>query len=392
MATATRYAHPSPAPEPPGPSPGAAASPVRLSAAVMCHPSREAAARALAGRFPDLHATVVLDPAPDGPPDALRTALRAWSAVVPGATHHLVLQDDALPAEDFLRRLHALVAAQPDAALSLFTEWGSRTSYALRIAAMSGHHLAPVVDDYVPCVGLVLPAGVARGFADHARAEAADGDPDDLALLHYLAARGVRTLVPVANLVDHDNGAPSLVGNSVHGPRSAACLVPPDLAALPAEPTVLTGLGTVPYYDFWGQYSDACIPDDSTVDGRVRSSARVFLRGHGVTQDELSAGLAAALERCPERAFLTERVSEIVLTEVWIVSFLLGFTAAGLEGRGGASLDLTGPLPAAALATLGPGAVRRVVPRWLLPAVGALLTPLVLEAVRAGAARAPLRS
>ncbi|MEU3404611.1 hypothetical protein ABZ766_11770 [Streptomyces sp. NPDC006670] len=385
---------PSTAPHPsPAPSGGAAAAPVRLSVVVMAHPRRAAAARALAGRLSGLGAAVVLDPEPDGPPNALRTALRAWSAVAPGATHQVVLQDDALPVEGFAERLHALVAAQPDAALSLFTEWGSRSSYALRIAAMSGHQLAPVVDDYVPCVGLVLPAGVARGFEAHARAEARDGDPDDLALLRYLVARGVRTLVPVANLVDHDNETTtSLVGNSVHGPRSAACLVPPSRAPLPPVPTVLTGLGTVPYYDFWGQYSDACVPDASSLDGRVRSSARVFLRGHGVREEELSAALGAALERCPERAFLEERVSEIVLTEVWIVSFLLGFLAAELEGGGGAGLDLTGPLPAAALATLGPGAVRRVVPRRLLPAVGALLTPLVLEAVRAGIARAPLRA
>ncbi|MFH9404224.1 hypothetical protein [Streptomyces sp. NPDC017638] len=363
-------------------------SPVRISAAVMSHPRRAAAAHALAGRFPGLDITVVLDPEPDGPPSALRTARLAWAAVAPDATHHLVLQDDALPTEDFLTRLHALVAARPDAALSLFTEWGSRTSYAVRLAAMHGHDLAPVVDDYVPCVALVLPAEIARGFDPYARAKVDGGHPDDLALLHYLTDLGTPVLIPVAGLADHDNDT-SLVGNNVHGPRRAACLLPPEPAALPAEPSVLDGLGTVPYYDFWGQYSDACIPDPSSVDGRVRSSARVFLAGYGVTQQELDQGLREALARSAERALLGDLVSEVVLTEVWIVSFLLGFIAADLEGRGGTTLDLTGPAARAALATLAPGAVRRIVPVRRLPAVGALLTPVVLDAVRAGMARAP---
>ncbi|MFF1381498.1 hypothetical protein [Streptomyces sp. NPDC058308] len=365
-------------------------SPIRISAAVMSHPRRSSAARALAARFPELDISVVLDPEPDGPPNALRAARLAWAAVSPDATHHLVLQDDALPAERFLERLHHLVAARPEAALSLFTEWGSRSSYALRIAAMLGHDLAPVVDDYVPCVALVLPAEVARGFDEYVQAKIEAEQPDDLALLHYLTDQGTPTLVPVAQLVDHDNG-PSLVGNSVHGPRRAACLVPPQHAPLPLAPSLLTGLETVPYYDFWGQYSDACVPDPSSLDGRVRSSARVYLAERGVPQEELYSGLRAALGGSPGRALLGDTVSEVVLTEIWIVSFLLGFIAAELEGRGGTTLDLTGPVAATALATLAPGAIRRVVPTHRLPAVGALMTSLVLDAVRDGIGRAPSR-
>ncbi|MFE2377231.1 hypothetical protein [Streptomyces sp. NPDC059398] len=366
------------------------ATPIRLSVAVMSHPDRAAAAEALARRYPELRARVVLDPDPQGPPSALRTARRAWAAVEPDATHHLVLQDDALLADDFAARLAALITAYPRAALSLFAEWGSRSSYALRIAAMHGHHVAPVVDDYIPCVALVLPAEDARQFDGWAGAKAATEDPDDLTLLHYLVERKTPALVPVVNLVDHENGD-SLVGNNVHGPRSAACSVPwRDDVALPAVPSLLTGLGTVPYYDFWGQYSDACLSDPSSVDGRVRSSARVFLREKGVSEVELAVGLRAALERSPERGFLVDRLSEVVLTEVWIVSFLLGYLAAAHEGRGAGALDLTGRVAGAALATLGPGAVRRVVPTRWLPAIGTLLTPLVIDAVRAGAARVPL--
>ncbi|MFJ9606891.1 hypothetical protein ACIRS1_11190 [Kitasatospora sp. NPDC101176] len=360
--------------------------PIRLSAAVMTHPRRAAAAHALVERFPGLDLTVVLDPEPDGPPSALRSARVAWESVRPGATHHLVLQDDALPVEDLLDRLLPLIEAEPDAALCLFTEWGSRTSYAVRIAALLGHDLAPAVDDYVPSVALVLPADVALGFGEFVRTKADSGHPDDLALLNYLADRGTRTLIPVANLVDHHNDV-SLVGNNVHGRRSAACLAPVG-AALPAGGpySLLTGLETVPYYDFWGQYSDACVPDDSTVDGRVRTSAREALLERGVTVDRLAAELRESLGRRPESELLTDRVSEVVLTEVWIVSFLLGVITAEVDPGRGAGIDPDRPLAGAALATLGPGAVRRVVPDRLLPAVGALLRPLVRDAVLAGAA------
>lgn len=365
-------------------------APIRLSAAVMAHPKRAAAAHALAARFPELHVQVALDPEPDGPPSALRSARLAWAAVAPDATHHLVLQDDALPADNFLERLHSLIVAQPEAALSLFAEWGSRTSYAVRIAAMHGHHLAPVIDSYVPCQALVLPAETARGFDAYVEAKVDKSTEDDVALLHYLADRGISRLIPVANLADHDTDV-SLVGNNVHGLRTSACLVPAHLAPLPAVPSVLTGLGTVPCYDFWGQYSDACIIDPASVDGRVRSSARVFLLEQGITEGEMATELQAALGRLPGRDFLTDRVSDIVLTEVWIVSYLLGFLAADLDGQRGASLDLTGPVASAALASLAPGAIRRIVPTRWLPAVGALLTPLVLDGVRAGMARVPVR-
>ncbi|MFB6889815.1 hypothetical protein ACFCX4_10930 [Kitasatospora sp. NPDC056327] len=359
-------------------------TPVRLSAAVMTHPRRAAAARDLVERFPELDLTIASDPEPDGPPTALRSARVAWESVRPGATHHLVLQDDAVPAEDLLERLLPLLEAEPKSAVCLFTEWGSRTSYAVRTAAMLGHDLAPAVDDYVPSVALVLPAELALGFAGFIRAKADTGHPDDVAMLHYLADRGTRTVVPVVNLVDHHNDV-SLVGNNVHGLRSAVCLGPADPAPTAGAPySLLTGLATVPYYDFWGQYSQACVPDASAVDGRVRTSARDALLERGVTMEHLTAGLRISLARRPESALLTDRLSEIVLTEVWIISFLLGVVTAEVDPAGGAGIDADRPVAAAALATLGPGAVRRVVPERLLPAIGALLRPLVRDAVLAG--------
>ncbi|MET9232381.1 hypothetical protein [Lentzea sp. NPDC003310] len=363
---------------------------IRLSGAVMTHPKRVAAARALSDGLPELGLQVVVDPQPEAPPAALRTARLAWAAVGPDATHHLVLQDDAVPAADFLRRLEPLVAARPDAALSLFTEWGSRTSHVVRIAALLGYTMAPVVDDYIPAVGLVLPAEVARGFEEYARAKLDGRDHDDVALLDYLSDLGVETVIPVAGLVDHREDI-SLVGNNVMGNRSATCF--PPAGTVPAGPhSLLTAPATVPYYDFWGQYSDACVPDESSVDGRERSSARAWLLERSVTHPEMMALLEEALARHPQREFLVDRLSEIVLGEVWIVAFLLGVIAAEHAREVGRPLDFAAPLAKAALATFGPGAVRRVVPARWLPTVGSVLEPLVLDGVRAGAARENART
>lgn len=111
---------------------------VHISCAVMTHPRRADAARALARSLPELSPTVVVDPVPEGAPSTLRTSLAAWSALPDGATHHLVLQDDAGPRPGLYEALSALVSAHPDQPLSLFCEWGSATATSARWAALGG--------------------------------------------------------------------------------------------------------------------------------------------------------------------------------------------------------------------------------------------------------------
>ncbi|MFF2523656.1 hypothetical protein [Streptomyces liangshanensis] len=348
---------------------------VRLSTVVMAHPSRAAAAQLLCDSHPALEARVVTDPEPDGPPSALRTARLAWRSVAPGATHHLVLQDDAILAPDFADRVTALVSARPEAAVSLFTEWGSRTANAVRIAALLGHAWAPVVDDYLPSVALVLPAGLARGFEEYALTKAAGEDTDDVALLGYLA--GTETLVPVANPVDHANPA-SLVGNDVMGPRSSACFpaaVPPGAAGSGR----LGDLATVPYYCWWEQLAVAYVQDPAAPDGWRRVPAEDVLLERGITRHDVVSALRETLEALPLREFVRDRVSDVLLAEVWTTAFCLGV----VTHEAGGEADLAAPLARTALDTLAPGALRRVIPvRWL-GAVGELLAPLV----RAGVAR-----
>ncbi|WP_306336310.1 hypothetical protein [Streptomyces sp. KL118A] len=364
------------------PAPGTDAPEIRLSTVVMAHPRRAAAARELCARHPELDARLITDPDPEGPPSALRTARLAWQSVAPGATHHLVLQDDAILAPGFAERVRALIADRPDASLSLFTEWGSRTANAVRVAALRGDTWAPVVDDYLPSVALVLPAPLALGFEEYAAAKTAEEDTDDVALLGYLDAAGTETVVPVANLVDHANPA-SLVGNDVMGPRSAACF--PDAApALPRDrqrPQELVHLDAVPYFCWWEQLAVAYVRDAAAPDGWRRVPAEDALLERGITRERVVGALREALDRLPHRAFVHDRVSDVLLTEIWTTAYALGVVTR----ESGGAPDFTAPLARTALATLAPGALRRVVPAGWLAAVGELLAPLVADAVACGA-------
>lgn len=352
-------------------------SDLRLSTVIMAHPRRRAAAEALGEAHPALAARVVTDPEPLGPPSALRTARLAWRSVAPDATHHLVLQDDAVLRPDFADTVAALAAARPRDSVSLFTEWGSRTANAVRAAALLGHAWAPVVDDYLPSVALVLPAALAGGFEEYAAAKAAPDATDDVTLLDYL--QDVDRVVPVAGPVDHAN-PPSLVGNDVMGPRSAACLAP---AGDPGG-SVLPAMRAVPYFCWWEQLAVVYLRDPASPDGWRRVPAEEALLERGIGRERVVAALRGALAGVPHRELIHDRVSDVLLAEVWTTAYALGVVTRDLGGFP----DLARPAAREALATLAPGALRRVVPvRWLA-AVGELLYPLVAAAVLEGAADA----
>ncbi|WP_435245821.1 hypothetical protein [Streptomyces sp. NRRL F-5630] len=356
----------------------AAPRPISLSTVIMAHPRRQAAAERLSAAHPELAAVVVTDPEPDGPSSALRTARLAWQTVEPSATHHLVIQDDAILAPGFAERVGALVAARPDAAISLFAEWGSRTANVVRAAALLGHDWAPVVDDYLPSVALVLPASRARSFAEYAAAHTVADATDDVTLLDHLT--DIEKLTPVVQPVDHAN-PPSLVGNDVMGPRSSANYGPFDAGSSvgPGSSTLPTP-SAVPYFCWWEQLAVVYTRDDSAPDGWRRGPAEEALLERGIGSERTVGPLREALDVLPHRSLVHDRVSDVLLAEVWATAFTLG---AVLHDLGGA-VD-PGRLPArSALATLAPGALRRVVPVQWLPAVGELLAPLVTTAVLRG--------
>ena len=85
----------------------------------MHHPKRAAMLPtliyALGGGIP---VTVIADVESRGP---WPTARQAWLAWRRGATHHLVLQDDAMPVPDLIRGLAGAIATRPHSVIGLWT-------------------------------------------------------------------------------------------------------------------------------------------------------------------------------------------------------------------------------------------------------------------------------
>ncbi|MFH9665805.1 hypothetical protein ACH4LQ_11100 [Streptomyces globisporus] len=154
------------------------------------------------------------DPDPTGPRSPLRTAKLAWAAANEDATHHLVLQDDAVLCEDFADTLLAAVAGRPDRVLALYSNWNSPwNSYLVRRAAAQGGAWAELhPSEWTPTLGLLMPAALARDLARHLASVPDEVKDDDEVIGAYLRARGLSVLATVPHLVDH-LGARTLSGH-----------------------------------------------------------------------------------------------------------------------------------------------------------------------------------
>lgn len=358
---------------------------VHVSAVVMSHPRRRHLAEQLCRAHPELGLTIVSDPDPAGAPSAWRTARRAWSAVSPDATHHLVLQDDLVLASGFAETLTAAIESRPRDAISLFVEWGSRTASAIRVASVHGRSWAPVVDDYIPCAALVLPTQIARGFSRFAAETSSESDPDDVVLLDYLASVGVQPVALVANPVEHDL-VESVVGNTIMGLRRSVNFV--DRPAPPTD-SIVDELDAVPYYDWWDQQAAMFVADDSASDGWRRLRSGPAVERWGLDPALVRAAVDHLLSTTPNMDQLLDRVNRIVVVELCIAGLLLGLVARDI---GPVPLLTSGSPIERTLATLAPGALRRVVPEHWLPWISELAAPVIRRGFEAGVGFHPMQS
>jgi hypothetical protein len=204
----------------------------RIGIAVMYHPSRSASAHALARQCAALDPDLVVDPDPTSFPSPLRTAKRAWAAVRPDVTHHLVLQDDVVLAADFLEHLHTVVAGRPHDGIALYVNRGSlRNGYFARRAAALGSPWSPLSGfEYLPTLGFLLPAGPARELAAFMHTFPDEFRADDEVVARFCRGRGLPVVAAVPNLVDHGS-RPSIAGNDEHGERRTVAFA--DHADLP---------------------------------------------------------------------------------------------------------------------------------------------------------------
>ncbi|GAA4046936.1 hypothetical protein [Nonomuraea soli] len=296
-----------------------------LSTVVMTHPARLDRARRLAAQLSRLEPRIVVDPAPDEGPSTLRTAAAAWSAVAPGVTHHLVVQDDAIPCAHFPERVLAAVARHPGLPLSLFAEWGSHTAHSLRMVAAAGGTWTEVADQYVPSVALVMPAALARAFGRAATEEPGTfAGQDDVALRQFMTAAGTRALCRIPNLVEHAEEE-SLTGNDGYGPRHSVCFLD-DVRDGPAPESV----GLAERLPVVTHRLEATLPPLTVCVGR-RDSLRHPWRVLAEQEAFREFGLEAAAVRPLARERLARHgglASDPGLEAAWFMSFLVGAALA----------------------------------------------------------------
>ncbi|MBV1856563.1 hypothetical protein [Catellatospora tritici] len=344
---------------------------IRLSTVIMTHPARADRAEALAAALPELAPTLVVDTGQPGHGN-LGNAVRAWAAIGADATHHLVLQDDALPCADFARLVRQAVGARPDDAVSLFCEWGSRSANLVRVAAWQGLSWARAVDVYTPSQGLVLPRRAALDFA----AEFADQTgPDDLALAGFLRRTGRRNSVTVPNLLEHDD-QPSLTGNGFQGLRRSAC--PATATAGIDFDTEVAGEGLVwvPWASWMRVHAEWFYCGDVGEPTWLGEFADTRLP-EGLRRADLADRFYTDLKEADPA--LTDAVSELTLFEYWTTYFCLGLALPGPARTEPAALT------ADAFGTALPGLFRRYLPMSTVQALRAEAGRLAMSALRHGA-------
>lgn len=365
------------------PPPGSNETPLSLTGTVMAHPSRSSEAEHVLTELSLPGAETVFDPRPDAPPSSLRTAAAALSRANPDrSTHHLLLQDDTLLAKDLPASVLECCRLHPDAALSFFVEWGSRTAVLARMAVFSGISAVPVINPYMPSLALAMPsaltAEIAERMGDGSDGGAGDGEPDDRAVLHLLRERGVRTLTMVPNLAEHGD-LPSLTGNTGQGVRRSVCFTADS--DVPFDASVLDLPRLLPFYA-WNTGNAVVIDTSDDVPSSHRPTERV-LAGWGLGEDSARR----ALETTSGSAALADSVDPDLILGVWNTAVALGAVQEHVHpGSVGSLRERVGvPLVRRALYTHVPGALRAFVDAPSLEPLEEELVELTLTALELGA-------
>lgn len=186
----------------------------------MTHPRRKQRARSLAER---LGASVVIDPEPETP-GAWSCARRAWGLGRDGrATHRLVVQDDAVPCEDFVRRASAAICRRPFGFVAFYV--GDRHAGARRLHAEARHCEAwheLERGHFIPTVALAMPVNLAIDLSRWDHANLMDQRYDDEIIGAFRTAYDVPAWATIPCLVEHDSREPSLL-HPEHGRRGSCC-------------------------------------------------------------------------------------------------------------------------------------------------------------------------
>lgn len=307
---------------------------LKITTVVMAHPKRFAHASKLVASNPELGALLVVDPDPTGPPSSTRTGKLAFAATEDTATHLLLLEDDVELCHGFYEHLLAVVGAQPRAVISLHAACTSRTSFAVRLAAMHGRPWAQVLGHYVPTVAIVMPAETASSFAAYLKINADLKDHNDELLRLFLGP--ARVLVTVPNLVEH-LPFPSVEGNVTPDGRRSVIYLPDGVDAnwnLPMAP-----LDMVPYLTP-NLPRKAVVAVNSQGVMAAQRPALAMLAQCGFSEAEVERNYSTDLSRSQ-----VDSMFGVLSYQLWLVAASLGAAfmrdRSGLAGRPGPLFDAT---------------------------------------------------
>lgn len=177
----------------------------------MAHPKRARFVKGLKRELPG--ARVVWD---EGDNDRWSTGRRALLAFDPAATHHLVIQDDAIPSRNLLDSVCAITERVSNNPISLYTgktrPFDHEVQRAVRLARARRLSWL-VIDELFWGVGVVIPVPIVQemiSFHDRANIKIANYDSK---MSFFFKHEGVRVYYTLPSLVDHRCGPenPSLV-------------------------------------------------------------------------------------------------------------------------------------------------------------------------------------
>lgn len=180
---------------------------MKLSASVMAHPDRSENVKTLLSVL-DRPAAIAWDD--EGPPSGSgdrvwRTARRGWELADPGADWHVLIQDDALPCDDFLAGLERALSYVPqDAVVSPYLGTGRNVPIrweAMALAADSTGATWVRSQKLMWGVSIALPVARIPDMISYADKRA--GVPDDMRVAGWAERRGHDVWYTWPSLVDH---------------------------------------------------------------------------------------------------------------------------------------------------------------------------------------------
>jgi hypothetical protein len=186
--------------------------PIKLSLSVMAHPSRERHFEFLSEK---LHIPVS-EFCIDQQNNLLANSKRSWLAHDPDADFHVVIQDDAVPVDNFRERAAAFITEQEECRIE-----AGRPAQGYNFFLKQDQRRTPlwpkdgVYTDNVTRAGIAICLPVAHIKPMLAEFDRQHSRHDDDRISEYAKRNGMKILFPVPSLVNHRIDQPSLVNNPI---------------------------------------------------------------------------------------------------------------------------------------------------------------------------------